>query len=253
MNRKSFTLIELLVVIAIIAVLAGMLLPSLSKVKQTGLGISCLNKLKTLGLVSVHYSNDNDGYIVPPQTNVAGGFALSGPEVYGTDEKRRSSYYNLLSSSGYMPKFYAGGKVDKKVFDDAYSCPAARTEMTDTNIYYGSVWYGVASSVIFKDAKASTRVEYWHREQDVKRPSTKYHITDTVYAADRSKGFMVNFVYYMTFGSGYSVPADYHNKSCSTLFIDSHVELIKRKGLQDNPLVPSGKNTLSSEETNYGE
>jgi len=81
------------------------------------------------GRISKVYSNDNDGYIVPPQTNVAGGFALSGPEVYGSDERRRSSYYNLLSSSGYMPKFYAGGKVDKKVFNDAYSCPAARTEI----------------------------------------------------------------------------------------------------------------------------
>jgi prepilin-type N-terminal cleavage/methylation domain-containing protein/prepilin-type processing-associated H-X9-DG protein len=119
----GFTLIELLVVIAIIAILAGMLLPSLGKAKAKAHGIACMNNQKQLALAWILYADDHADNLVWNDLTADGAGWVRGVLDYSAANRHNTNVAGLMD-----PKYAKLAPYTQSA--GIYKCPADRSFVT---------------------------------------------------------------------------------------------------------------------------
>ena len=126
----GFTLIELLVVIAVIAILAALLLPSLSSAKAKARQIQCMNNQRQLAFTWTLYADDNNEQLVPNGYGTPDELGGTKLWVLGGTHKNIPAHMQAFTNLDYLvnPQYAAFGTYLRTPL--IYKCPADKSKIT---------------------------------------------------------------------------------------------------------------------------
>ena len=211
MNSQNFTIIELLIVISIIAILTAILLPSLSRARQTAMATSCVNNMKQIGLATQMYANDDNEYY----------------PANGMNGNTSARYDYFIAPYINNRKFSASKLKDWKVF----WCPFMLTQVPP-EFDYGSVNKSYGMSVGIHNGRTDAAAQQHCMTEIRKNVDQRILYTETWYPLsdgmhDYRKGYHIASSKHV-YGRHYnSAPAIQAGGYANTIYCDFSVRKLR--------------------------